>query len=54
MFIRNGLNIMGVSTNWQQAVVGMVILFSVFYERGLNLLMLYVAEHKKKRAKAAA
>lgn len=37
MFIRNGLNIMGVSTNWQQAVVGMVILFSVFYERGLNL-----------------
>ena len=39
MFIRNGMNIMGVSTNWQQAVVGFVILFSLFYERGLNLIM---------------
>lgn len=47
MFIRNGMNIMGVSTNWQQAVVGFVILFSLFYERGLNLLMARFAEKKK-------
>ena len=31
MFIRNGMNIMGISINWQQAVVGFIILFSVFY-----------------------
>ena len=54
MFIRNGLNIMGVSTNWQQAVVGMVILFSVFYEYGLNLLMSRLAETKSKKAEIAA
>ena len=39
MFIRNGMNIMGVSTNWQQAVVGFVILFAIVYERVLNNLM---------------
>lgn len=54
MFIRNGLNIMGVSTNWQQAVVGMVILFSVFYEYGLNMLMSRLAERKSKKADLAA
>lgn len=54
MFIRNGLNIMGVSTNWQQAVVGMVILFSVFYEYGLNMLMSRLAEHKSRKAENAA
>lgn len=48
MFIRNGMNIMGVSTNWQQAVVGFVILFSVFYEHGLNLLMVRFADRKNK------
>lgn len=53
MFIRNGLNIMDVSINWQQAVVGMVILFSVFYERGLNLLMVNFADRKNKKLKAA-
>lgn len=53
MFIRNGLNIMDVSINWQQAVVGMVILFSVFYERGLNLLMVRLADKKSKNRKTA-
>ncbi len=33
IFIRNGMNIMNISTNWQQAVVGFVILFSIFYEQ---------------------
>lgn len=49
MFIRNGMNIMGVSTNWQQAVVGFVILFSIFYERGLSILMAKFAEKKKQK-----
>lgn len=52
MFIRNGMNIMGVSTNWQQAVVGFVILFSIFYERGLNLLMAKAAGKKKAAAQS--
>jgi len=49
MFIRNGLNIMDVSINWQQTVVGMVILFSVFYERGLNMLMVKLADKNSKK-----
>lgn len=54
MFIRNGMNIMGVSTNWQQAVVGFVILFSVFYEFALNRLMIRFADkHSDKSAQAA-
>lgn len=52
MFIRNGMNIMGVSTNWQQAVVGFVILFSIFYERGLNLLIGKMAGKEKKTVKS--
>lgn len=48
MFIRNGMNIMGVSTNWQQAVVGFVILFSIFYERGMKLLMSKLIKKKEK------
>lgn len=39
MFIRNGMNIMGVSTNWQQAVVGFVILFAIIYEHVLNNIL---------------
>lgn len=49
MFIRNGLNIMNVSINWQQTVVGLVILFSVFYERGLNLLMTRFADRRTRK-----
>ncbi len=36
VFIRNGMNIMSISTNWQQTVVGLVIIFSVFYEMLIN------------------
>ncbi len=38
VFIRNGMNIMNISTNWQQAVVGFVIIFSVFYEMAIGRL----------------
>ncbi len=47
MFIRNGMNIMGVSTNWQQAVVGFVILFAIVYERVLNNILAKQAGKKK-------
>lgn len=36
VFIRNAMNIMNISTNWQQTVVGLVIVLSVFYEMGIN------------------
>lgn len=39
IFIRNGMNIMNISTNWQSAVIGMVILFSILYEIFLKKLM---------------
>lgn len=32
VFIRNGMNIMNVSTNWQSTVIGLVILISLFYD----------------------
>jgi len=32
VFIRNGMNIIGVHTNWAQAVIGMIILFSITLE----------------------
>jgi ribose transport system permease protein len=32
VFIRNGMNIMGIHANWQQTVVGFIILFSVLLE----------------------
>ena len=50
MFIRNGLNILNVSINWQQTVVGAVILLSVFYERGLNILMTRIADKRGQKA----
>lgn len=36
MFIRNGMNILGISTNWQQSVVGLIILLSTFYNLGIE------------------
>jgi ribose transport system permease protein len=32
VFIRNGMNIMGIETTWQQTVVGFIILFSILLE----------------------
>jgi ribose transport system permease protein len=32
VFIRNGMNIMGVSTTWQQTAVGFIIVFSILLE----------------------
>ncbi len=46
IFIRNGMNIMNISTNWQSAVVGFVILFSILYEVALKSLMNVAAKRK--------
>jgi ribose transport system permease protein len=32
VFIRNGMNIMGISTNWQQTVIGLVIILSIIIQ----------------------
>ena len=48
------MNIMGVSTNWQQAVVGFVILFSVFYEYALNHIMVRFADKRGGKSAQAA
>lgn len=48
MFIRNGMNIMGISINWQQAVVGFIILFSVFYNLAVQNLIKRVTAEKPK------
>ena len=39
VFIRNGMNIMGVQTTWQQAVIGFVIVFSILFEGLTKRLM---------------
>ncbi len=47
IFIRNGMNIMNISTNWQSAVVGFVILFSILYEILLKKLMIALGKKKE-------
>lgn len=39
VFIRNSMNILNISTNWQQAVVGAVIIISVLYEFFINRML---------------
>lgn len=36
VFIRNGMNVLNISTNWQSTVVGAIIILSVFYEMLIN------------------
>ncbi len=47
IFIRNGMNIMNMSINWQSSVVGFVILFSILYEVFLKKLMANTSKKKK-------
>lgn len=39
LFIRNGMNIMNISINWQSAVIGMIIIFSIFYEMVISRMI---------------
>lgn len=50
VFIRNGMNILGVATTWQQAVIGAVILLSIVLEKVTQKM---VAGSKRKAAAAA-
>ena len=43
VFIRNGMNIWGVHTTWQQTAVGFVIIFSIFLESGTQKISTIVA-----------
>lgn len=48
VFIRNSMNIMGVSTTWQQTAVGFIIVFSILLEAGTR----YISAKAKKHAMA--
>jgi ribose transport system permease protein len=50
VFIRNGMNIMGVSTTWQQTAVGFVIVFSIL----LEALTRYISNKAKNLAMVSA
>lgn len=40
VFIRNGMNIMGVPTTWQQTAIGFIIIFSIILEAVTHMLSL--------------
>jgi ribose transport system permease protein len=50
MFIRNGMNIMNISTNWQQTVVGAIILFSIFYDVFVQKIAKNMDKRKEEKA----
>lgn len=51
VFIRNGMNLMNISINWQQVVIGTVIIISIFYESFINRIKLHMAELGMKKLK---
>jgi ribose transport system permease protein len=54
VFIRNGMNIMGVETTWQQTVVGFIILLSILLEALTRRLVSLPARNLGKRAAETA
>lgn len=51
VFIRNGMNLMNISINWQQVVIGMVIIFSIFYESMINKIKIHMANTEMQKLK---
>lgn len=51
VFIRNGMNLMNISINWQQVVIGTVIIISIFYESLINKIKIYMANMEMKKLK---
>lgn len=51
VFIRNGMNLMNISINWQQVVIGMVIVISIFYESLIHKIKLYLADLEMRKLK---
>ena len=54
VFIRNGMNIMGVETTWQQTVVGFIILFSILLEAATRKILSMNFMHRRKDAAAGS
>ena len=54
VFIRNGMNIMGVHSNWQQTAVGFIILFSVVLEFGTRFLLTRLEKDRPGKSAEAA
>jgi ribose/xylose/arabinose/galactoside ABC-type transport system permease subunit len=38
--LRNGLNLLNVSSDWQQTVIGMVIIAAILWEKGGKTLIM--------------
>jgi len=51
VFIRNGMNLMNISINWQQVVIGLVIIISIFYASIINKVKLQMAQQEMKKLK---
>ncbi|MDR1534500.1 MAG: ABC transporter permease [Planctomycetota bacterium] len=47
VFIRNGMNIWGVHTTWQQTAVGFVIIFSIFLEATTQKLTAFATRRRR-------
>lgn len=51
VFIRNGMNLMNISINWQQVVIGTVIIISIFYESLIAKIKVYMANKEMQKLK---
>lgn len=51
VLIRNGMNLMNISINWQQVVIGAVIIISIFYESLINRIKVHMANMDMKKLK---
>jgi len=51
VFIRNGMNLMNISINWQQVVIGTVIIISIFYESFIAKIKVYMANKEMQKLK---
>ncbi|MEY8356302.1 ABC transporter permease [Lachnospiraceae bacterium 54-53] len=52
VFIRNGMNLMNISINWQQVVIGAVIIISIFHESFINKIKIHMVNLEMKKLKA--
>lgn len=53
VFIRNGMNLMNISINWQSVVIGLVIILSIFYESFIEQIKVFMLNAEMKKLKAA-
>ena len=53
VFIRNGMNLMNISINWQSVVIGLVIIISIFYESFIEKIKVHMMNSEMKKLKGA-